>query len=54
MLRTTVASLAAASVFGAAVWQGSDGLRAFTTERARRLSVIEQPRAVPAVRLIDM
>jgi protein SCO1/2 len=54
MLRTAVAALAAASVFGVAVWQGTDGLRAFTTEGARRLSIIEQPRAVPAVRLIGM
>ena len=41
-------------MFGAALWQGTDGLRAFTTEGARRLSVTEQPRPVPAVRLIDM
>src|SRR6516165_9770252 len=54
MLRTAIAALVAASVFGAALWQGTDGLRAFTTEGARRLSVIEQPRPVPAVRLIDM
>src|SRR6516162_3847461 len=53
MLRTAIAALVAASVFGVALWQGTDGLRAFTTEGARRLSVIEQPRAVPAVRLID-
>jgi protein SCO1 len=54
MVRTAIAALAAASVFGAALWQGTDGLKAFTTEGARRLSVIEQPRPVPAVRLIDM
>ena len=54
MLRTTVATLVSALVLGAALWQGTDGLRAFTTEGARRLSVIEQPRPVPAVRLIDM
>jgi protein SCO1 len=54
MLRTAIAALVAASVFGAALWQGTDGLRAFTTEGARRLSVIEQPPPVPAVRLIDM
>ena len=35
MLRTAVSALAAASVFGAALWQGTDGLRAFTTEGAR-------------------
>jgi protein SCO1/2 len=54
MLRTAIAALAIASAFSAALWQGTDGLRAFTTEGARRLSVIEQPRPVPAVRLIDM
>jgi protein SCO1/2 len=54
MRRTAIAALAVASVFSAALWQGTDGLRAFTTEGARRLSVIEQPRPVPAVRLIDM
>ena len=54
MLRTTVATLAIAFVLGAALWQSTDGLRAFTTEGIRRLSVMEQPRAVPAVRLIDM
>src|SRR5215472_18609027 len=54
MLRTAVAALAIASGVSAALWQGTDGLRAFTTEGARRLSVIELPRPVPAVRLIDM
>jgi protein SCO1/2 len=53
MRRTTIAALAVASVFSVALWRGTDGLRAFTTEGARRLSVIEQPRSVPAVRLID-
>jgi len=54
MLRTAVAALAIASGVSAALWQGTDGLTAFTTEGARRLSVIELPRPVPAVRLIDM
>jgi protein SCO1 len=54
MLRTTVATMAIALVLGAALWQGTDGLRAFTTEGMRRLSVMEQPRPVPAVRLVDM
>jgi protein SCO1/2 len=54
MLRTAIAALAVTSVFSAALWQGTDGLRAFTAEGARRLSVIEQPRPVPAVRLIDL
>ena len=54
MLRTAFATLAAVFVFGAILWEGTDGLRAFTAEGARRLSVIEQPRPVPAVHLIDM
>jgi protein SCO1 len=54
MLRTAVAALAVALLFGAALWLGTDGLRAFTAEGARRLSVVEQPRPLPAVRLIDM
>jgi protein SCO1/2 len=54
MLRTAIAALAVAAAFSAALWQSTDGLRAFTTEGTRRLSVIEQPRSVPAVRLIDM
>jgi protein SCO1 len=54
MLRTAVATLAFASVLGAALWHGTSGLRAFTTEEVRRLSVMEQPRSLPNVRLIDM
>jgi protein SCO1/2 len=54
MLRTTVAALVIAFVLGAVLWQGTDGLRAFTTEGVRRLSVMEQPRSLPGVRLIDM
>ncbi|SRR5579871_101795 len=54
MLRTAIAALTIASVFGAALWHGTSGLRAFTTEGARRLSVMEQPRSLPDVRLIDM
>jgi protein SCO1 len=54
MLRTAVAALALASMLGAALWQGTSGLRAFTTESLRRLSIMEQPRPVPDVRLIDM
>jgi protein SCO1/2 len=43
-----------AVVASAALWQATDGLRTFTTEGARRLAVLEQPRPVPDVRLIDM
>src|SRR6516165_5497530 len=51
MLRTAFATLVVVFVFGAVLWEGTDGLRAFTAEGARRLSVTEQPRPVPAVRL---
>lgn len=54
MLRTSIAALCVACVLGAALWQGTSHLKAFTTEGARRLSVVEQPRPLPAVRLIDM
>ena len=54
MLRTAFATLVVVFVFGAVLWEGTDGLRAFTAEGARRLSVTEQPWPVPAVRLIDM
>jgi protein SCO1 len=53
-LKTAVAALIIALVGGAALWQDTDGLRAFTTEGARRLSIIEQPRPVPDARLVDM
>jgi len=36
-----------------ALWWGSDGLRAFTAESARRLDVERHPRALPAVALQD-
>jgi protein SCO1 len=54
MQRTAIATVIIALIFAAGLWQGTDGLRAFTTEGARRLSILEQPRAVPNVRLIDM
>jgi protein SCO1/2 len=54
MLRTAVATLVIAFALGAALWQSTDGLSAFTTEGARRLSVAEQPRSVPDVHLVDM
>lgn len=54
MLRTVVAALALAAVLGAVLWQDTSGLRAFTTEGLRRLSVMERPQSLPNVRLIDM
>ena len=54
MVRTAAATLVIAAVSGAVLWQATDGLRAFTTEGARRLAVLEQPRPIPDIRLIDM
>jgi protein SCO1/2 len=54
MLRTAVAALVIACAGSAALWHETDGFRAFTAEGARRLSILEQPRPVPNVRLIDM
>jgi protein SCO1/2 len=54
MVRTAAATLVIAAVSGAALWHATDGLRAFTTEGARRLAVFERPSPIPDVRLIDM
>lgn len=50
---TAAASLLVCAVGGALVHTGTDGLRAFTTEQARRISIEETPRALPAVALED-
>lgn len=48
------AFLVAVLVLGAAgLWQGTDGLAAFTTEGARRLDIARQPRPLPPVELED-
>lgn len=36
-----------------AFWMGTDGLRAFTAEQARRLAVQEHPQPLPAIALED-
>ncbi|MGE5517919.1 MAG: SCO family protein [Bacteroidota bacterium] len=47
-------ALALVLVTGAGLlWWGTDGLRAFSTEGARRLSVEENPRLLPAGPLVD-
>lgn len=47
-------ALAAVLVAGSAtLWQATDGLRAFTTEAARRLAVEAAPRRLPAATLED-
>ncbi len=49
--RTLLASLLVLAAGSATLAAATDGLRAFTTESARRLQVREQPRVLPAVRL---
>lgn len=52
-LRATVATLVVSLAALAAYWWGTDGLRAFTAETARREAVLRAPRPVPAVPLED-
>ena len=52
-MRTAVASLLICATGGAALWRGTDGLRAFTTEQARRVSIAASPRTLPRVALDD-
>ena len=52
-LRTGVASLAICVAGGALLWRGTDGLRALTSEAARRRAIAASPRNVPAVELED-
>jgi len=51
--RTVVASLAVCTAGGVAFWHATDGLRALTSEQARRLSIARSPRPVPDVLLED-
>ncbi|MCG3144715.1 MAG: hypothetical protein HONDAALG_02168 [Gammaproteobacteria bacterium] len=51
LLRTLCASAVLALAGGAAFYAGTDGLRAYTTESARRIAVREHPVAIPAVAL---
>lgn len=52
-MRTAVASLVICATAGALWWRGTDGLRAFTTEQARRNAVARSPRTLPVVALDD-
>lgn len=54
MLARALPSLAAAVIGGGVLWQATDGARAFTSEAARRLDVVQAPRPVPQVMLEDM
>ena len=48
-MRSVLYTLGAALLGCASLWQATDGLRAFTAESARRVSVARDPRPVPAV-----
>lgn len=52
-MRSVFAVLAVCALGTASLWLGTDGLRAFTAEGARRLAVQERPRALPAAVLQD-
>jgi protein SCO1/2 len=52
-MRPALAAIAVVAVGTAALWRGTDGGRAFTSEGARRLAVARQPRIIPPVRLQD-
>ena len=51
--RTVLASVAVCVVGGAALCIGTDGFRALTSERARRVSIARNPRVVPDAMLED-
>jgi len=51
--RTVVASLAVCTAGAVTFWHATDGLRALTSEQARRLSISRSPRPVPDVLLED-
>ena len=52
-MRTVLAAIAVTLFGGMTLWSGTDGLRAFTTEQARRLAVMESPRSLPDALLQD-
>ena len=51
--RTAIASLVIGAAGAAVFWHGTDGLRAITSEQARRLSIARHPRVLPPVVLED-
>jgi protein SCO1 len=52
-MRLALATLVALAVCGAALWAGTDGLRAFTSEQARRLAIADHPVPLPAALFED-
>ncbi|MBX9648134.1 MAG: SCO family protein [Xanthobacteraceae bacterium] len=53
MNRTILATCAVLSLGSAVLWEATNGLRAFTTETARRLEVLDSPKHIPDVELVD-
>ena len=53
-MRSFAFTLGAAFLGCAAIWQATDGLRAFTAEGARRIAVARDPRPLPAVAVETM
>lgn len=53
MKRSVAAALLVTATGIAALWWGTDGLRAYTSEAARRLAVLSEPRPIPEVVLED-
>jgi protein SCO1 len=52
-MRTILCALVILCLGSAALWAGTDGLRALTAEQARRLAVQNAPRSLPAAMLED-
>ena len=52
-MRSILCALVVLCLGSAALWAGTDGLRAFTSEQARRLAVQSAPRSLPAAMLED-
>jgi len=52
-MRSILSALALLCLGSATLWAATDGLRAFTSEQARRLAVEEGPRPVPTAVLED-
>ncbi len=52
-MRSILCALVVLCLGSAALWAGTDGLRAFTSERARRLAVESRPRPLPPAALQD-
>ncbi|HEU4993478.1 MAG TPA: SCO family protein [Gemmatimonadaceae bacterium] len=48
-----MASLLVCAIGGALLWHGTDGLRAVTSEQARRRAIARAPRVLPVIRLED-